>query len=241
MNKSIIKSILCSVSLLVLSQGAWALDSKNIDLAAKQIQVSLIKLKLGQNEGAHEHMTAAQSHLEVAGREMAETVAFAVSQQKLAEGMGLLKNNKPKEASAAADAAMAWRKACCSALGLVSVCLWAKAATKAPTKVSPAPIVLRTGTAKPGACQAPWWVTNKPPSGPSERATSSHHACASHSRATAKRCGMVGSALPTTSSISRKLGLTMKTPARIAAINAGPEASRTTRLSCARASLAMSA
>ena len=101
MNKSIIKSILCSVSLLVLSQGASALDSKNIDLAAKQIQVSLIKLKLGQNEGAHEHMTAALSHLEVASRDSNEKAAYDLSQQKLIEGMGLLKNNKFKDASAA--------------------------------------------------------------------------------------------------------------------------------------------
>ena len=106
MNKSIIKSIFCSVSLIVLSQGAWALDSKNIDLAAKQIQVSLIKLDLGQYEGAHEHMTAAQSHLEVAGREITETVAYDLSQKKLAEGMGLLKNNKPKEATAAVQKAL---------------------------------------------------------------------------------------------------------------------------------------
>ena len=53
-------------------------------------------------------------------------------------------------ASAAADAAMACRKAWQSVLGLVSGCIWSKVDTKAPTNVSPAPIVLRTGTSKPG-------------------------------------------------------------------------------------------
>lgn len=101
MNIPNIKSIVWGSSLALLTQCAWALDSKNVDLAAKQIQVSLIKLSLDQYETAQEHITAALSHLEVASRDVHEKAVYDLSQQKLKEGMGLLKNNKSKEASAA--------------------------------------------------------------------------------------------------------------------------------------------
>lgn len=106
MDMSKIKSALWVGSMVLLSQSAWALDSKNLDLAAKQIQVALSRLQQGQSEGAKEHLTAAKSHLEVARREASDTVVYDRAQQKLTDGLTLLKNNRSQEASASMQKAL---------------------------------------------------------------------------------------------------------------------------------------
>lgn len=106
MNISNIKSVLCLMGMALLSQSAFAVDTKNVDLAAKQIQVSLVKMDQGQYDGAKEHMMAAQGHLEVASREANETAVYGQTQQEMADVLNLLKTNKFKQASATAQKAL---------------------------------------------------------------------------------------------------------------------------------------
>jgi hypothetical protein len=106
MNISNIKSVLYLMGMALLSQSAFAVDTKNVDLAAKQIQVFLVKMDQGKYEGAKEHMMAAQGHLEVASREATETAVYGQTQMELTEVLNLMKTNKFKQASATAQKAL---------------------------------------------------------------------------------------------------------------------------------------